>query len=109
MIKQKMVVCGYCSVVFLLTLILIAPLSAAEVESGKSSESAGKALVEMKCTICHSVERVYGADKTHLEWGQTVEKMMRYSDQMDFLNQQEQENIIEYLSNWKNAQSKSEK
>ncbi|MCI5122082.1 MAG: hypothetical protein D3908_13005 [Candidatus Electrothrix sp. AUS4] len=88
------------SAVLLTSLLLTAPLSSvAEEENSVPSEPAGKALVEKKCTICHSIDRVHEADKTHSEWEQTIAKMMRYSDQMDFLNQQEREDIIDFLIN----------
>ena len=95
------------SAVLLTSLLLTAPLSAAEEESGTPNEPAGKALVEKKCTICHSIERVHEADKTHSEWEQTITKMMRYSDRMDFLNQQEKEDIIDYLVGRKNSRAEN--
>ncbi|MCI5210445.1 MAG: hypothetical protein D3910_17030 [Candidatus Electrothrix sp. ATG2] len=99
--KQKIFFC--CTVVFFSTMLLSVS-SFAEDEKG-----AEKKLVEKKCSICHSIDRVYGADKTHSEWKQTVEKMMRYSDQMNFLNQQEKETVIDYLANRKTPQADSEK
>lgn len=90
--------------VLLTSLLLTAPLSAAaEEENGTPSEPAGKALVEKKCTVCHSIDRVYGADKTHSEWEKTIAKMMRYSDQMNFLNQKEKETVIDFLAGRKKA------
>lgn len=87
------------SAVLLTFLPLTAPFSVlAEEQSGEPSEPAGKALVEKKCTICHSIERVHEAEKTHPEWEQTIAKMMRYSDQMNFLNQTEKETIIAFLT-----------
>ena len=70
----------------------------------EDEDKTGKALVEKKCTLCHSTDRVYGAEKAHLEWEQTVEKMVRYSDQMNFLNQKEKETVIDFLANRKKAQ-----
>ncbi|CAK8718053.1 Quinohemoprotein amine dehydrogenase alpha subunit haem binding domain-containing protein [Candidatus Electrothrix laxa] len=96
--------------VLLASLILTAPLSAVTAEeSVEPSDTAGKALVEKKCSVCHSVDRAYGANKNHSEWTQTVEKMMRYSDRMDFLNQQEKKIVIDFLANRKSSQADSEK
>jgi hypothetical protein len=75
----------------------------------KDEEDTGKTLVEKKCTVCHSIDRVYGANKNHTEWVQTVEKMMRYSDRIDFLNEKEKETVIDFLANWKSSQADSEK
>lgn len=101
--KQKVFFYCSCCTVLLLTLILTVS-SFAEDEG-----NAGKTLVEKKCTVCHSIDRVYGVNKNHTEWVQTVEKMMRYSDRMDFLDQKEKEIVIDYLANRKSSQADSEK
>jgi cytochrome c5 len=86
------------------SLILVVSVSVATAEEGvESSDTAGKTLVEKKCTICHSIDRVYTAEKTHSEWEQTVAKMIRYSDQMNFLNQKEKEIVIDFLAGRKKA------
>jgi len=69
----------------------------------------GKMLVEKKCSVCHPIERVYGVEKSHSEWEKTVEKMMRYSDQMNFLNQQEKEAVINFLADQKSSGADSER
>ena len=92
------------------SLILAVSVSVATAEeSVEPSDTAGKALVEKKCSVCHSIDRAYGANKNHSEWGKTVEKMMRYSDRMDFLNEKEKEIVIDFLANRKNSQVDSEK
>jgi hypothetical protein len=101
--KQKMYFCCSCCTVLLLTLILTVSSFA------KDEEDAGKTLVEKKCSVCHSIDRAYGANKNHSEWVQTVEKMMRYSDRMDFLNQKEKEIVINFLADRKRSQADSEK
>lgn len=101
--KQKMFFCCSCCTVVLLTLILTVSSFA------KDEEDAGKILVEKKCIVCHKIERVYGVKKNHSEWVQTVEKMMRYSDRMDFLNQKEKKIVINFLANRKSSQADSEK
>jgi hypothetical protein len=101
--KQKMFFYCSCCTVVLLTLILTVSSFA------KDEDDAGKTLVEKKCTVCHKIERVYGANKNHSEWVQTVEKMMRYSDRMDFLNQKEKKIVINFLANRKSSPADSEK
>ncbi|MCI5137567.1 MAG: hypothetical protein D3922_03940 [Candidatus Electrothrix sp. AR1] len=100
--KQKVFFYCSCCTVLLLTLILTVSSFA------EDEEDAGKTLVDKKCTVCHSIDRVDGANKSHSEWVQTVEKMMRYSDRMDFLNQKEKEIVIDYLANRKTPQANSE-
>jgi len=101
--KQKVFFYCSCCTVLLLTLIVTNSSFA------KDEDDAGKALVEKKCSVCHSVDRAYGAKKNHSEWTQTVEKMTRYSDRMDFLNQQEKKIVIDFLANRKSSQADSEK
>ena len=101
--KQKVFFCYSCCTVLLLTLILT------DSSLAKDEDDAGKALVEKKCSVCHSIDRAYGANKNHSEWAQTVEKMMRYSDRMDFLNRKEKDIVIDYLANRKTPQADSEK
>uniref|UniRef100_UPI004056E47B hypothetical protein n=1 Tax=Candidatus Electrothrix sp. TaxID=2170559 RepID=UPI004056E47B len=74
----------------------------------ENKKEAAKALIEKKCTVCHSIDRVYEADKNHAEWEQTVKKMTGYSDQMNFLNQKEKETIIEFLAQRKAPQVDTE-
>ncbi|MCI5118880.1 MAG: cytochrome c [Candidatus Electrothrix sp. LOE1_4_5] len=95
--KQKMFFGTCCSVV------LVACIVAAPTFATKSDDRAVTALIEKKCTVCHSTERVYGADKTYDEWERTIKKMVRYSDQMNYLNQQEKKNIINFLVNQKRS------
>jgi len=92
------------------SLLVAAPLSAVTAEeTAESGDTAAKVLVEKKCSGCHSIDRAYGAKKNHSEWTQTVEKMVRYSDRMDFLNQQEKKIVIDFLANRKSSQADSEK
>jgi hypothetical protein len=55
----------------------------------------GKALVEERCTQCHSLDRVTSAHKTKEEWTTTVERMVSNGAN---LNTEEQGAVIEYLS-----------
>lgn len=91
------------------SLILTASLSAVTAEeSGEPSEPAGKTLVEKMHNLSQHRSSLRG-EKTHSEWEQTIAKMMRYSDQMDFLNQKEKEIVIDFLASRKSPQADSEK
>jgi hypothetical protein len=91
------------------SLLLTVPVSLASAEeAAESGDTAAKKLVEKKCSLCHSVDRAYEADKTHTEWEQTVKKMIGYSDQMNFLNQKEKETIIDFLARQKAPQADTE-
>lgn len=97
--KQKMFFCWLCCPVLLFVCI-----GATSTFASKSNATAVKALIEKKCSTCHSTERVYKADKTHDKWKQTVKKMARYSDQMNFLNQKERKTLIDFLVKRKSKQ-----
>lgn len=61
-----------------------------------------KELVQKKCTICHNLKRVKRARKTREQWQATVEKMIRFNINTDFLSETEKDLIISYLSSgWK--------
>jgi len=55
----------------------------------------GAALLEERCTICHSLDRVTSASKTRQEWEQTVTRMVGKGAR---LNADEQEILISYLT-----------
>ena len=55
----------------------------------------GAALLEERCTVCHSLDRVTQAQKTREEWEQTVVRMVGKGTQ---LNADEQATLIEYLT-----------
>lgn len=99
---------GFSAVLLASLLIMAVPLSTVAEEAAESNDIATKALIEKKCSTCHSIERAYEANKTHDEWERTVKKMTRYSDQMNFLNQKERKTIIDFLVKHKSAQANSE-
>ena len=72
-------------------------------------EKNGKALIKEKCTSCHSLERIYKLKKSRAEWTETVKKMIGYSDEMNFLNKEERETIIDFLTNRDAQQPESER
>lgn len=55
----------------------------------------GNALVEARCTTCHSRDRIDNASKDRTGWEATVDRMIGYGAQ---LNADEREAVIEYLS-----------
>ena len=55
----------------------------------------GNELVDMRCTVCHSRERIDNADKDQAGWTATVDRMIGYGAQ---LNAEERDALIAYLS-----------
>ncbi len=59
----------------------------------------GKTLVSRKCSVCHNLDRVFGAGKNRQEWTATVSRMITTMGDPEFLSDQEQADIITFLSN----------
>jgi hypothetical protein len=68
-----------------------------------STGNIGRTLVEQKCASCHTLEQVYKAKKSRAEWESNVDKMIMYSDRMDFLNLKEKKTVIEFLTDRKTS------
>lgn len=58
----------------------------------------GKSLVTRKCTVCHTLDRVFSARKTLPQWTTTVNRMIATMDDETFLSTNEKAEIISYLS-----------
>jgi len=63
--------------------------------TGSSSDSAGQTLMQARCSVCHSVNRVESAHHTAAEWKVTVERMINKGAQ---LTPQEEQTLISYLA-----------
>jgi len=61
------------------------------------NEAIGKSIIETKCTSCHELDRVIQARKTKDEWDGTVNRMIEYSGDSEYLTNNEQNKLIEYL------------
>jgi hypothetical protein len=55
----------------------------------------GEALLQERCTACHSLGRVKQAGKSRLEWAQTVDRHLRRGVR---LTPEEEARLIEYLA-----------
>ncbi|MCI5123932.1 MAG: hypothetical protein D3925_05515 [Candidatus Electrothrix sp. AR5] len=69
----------------------------------------GRNMVKQKCSFCHGLDRIYMAEKTPEEWAQTVENMIGYSEQTDFLSPHEKEAVLEFLFSRSSSRSEKEK
>lgn len=67
-------------------------------EAPDSSHAAVREFIHKKCTTCHKLERIKKAQKTKSEWRTTVEKMIKYSMNPDFLTEKEIDMMITYLT-----------
>jgi hypothetical protein len=89
------------SLTCILLLILLMGALLASCGSSQSTPAAtsgatdGQALMQERCSVCHSTERITTAHKTAAEWTTTVERMISHGAQ---LNSQEQQTLIDYLA-----------
>jgi len=54
----------------------------------------GNALIDERCTVCHTRERIDMQDKDEAGWTQTVDRMISYGAQLD---EAERQAVINYL------------
>ena len=54
-----------------------------------------KALVDDACSECHSIKRVYSANKNAAEWGITLDRMIKKGAQ---IKPEEKDAVIKYLN-----------
>jgi hypothetical protein len=64
-------------------------------------ELSGEALVQLKCTHCHKLERVYKKKRDRNEWVKIVGRMIENAEEfgvIDFLTEREKVDIIDFLA-----------
>jgi mono/diheme cytochrome c family protein len=87
------------SVISLVLLVLIVGVLLASCGSGSTPASSGgsdgQSLMQERCSVCHSVNRVTSAHKTASEWKVTVDRMIARGAQ---LSTQEEQTLIDYLA-----------
>lgn len=59
------------------------------------AEDPAKQVVDTKCSLCHTLDRVYSADKTRDEWVTTVDRMKANGL---VIGEDEYATVIDYLS-----------
>ena len=57
--------------------------------------SAGQTLMQERCSVCHSTNRITSAHKTAAEWKSTVDRMIGHGAQ---LNASEAQTLVDYLA-----------
>ena len=68
---------------------------ATEEAAGEEMGATGDQLVNERCTVCHTRERIDMAQKSREEWAATVDRMIGNGAQ---LSPEEREIVIEYLA-----------
>ena len=68
-------------------------------EKDKLRMEIGRSLVTQKCSVCHNLDRIFGAKKSRQEWTETVSRMTKTNGADDFLSDQEAKDIVYFLTN----------
>jgi hypothetical protein len=58
----------------------------------------GKKILDEKCSSCHNHDRINSAKKNQQDWQNTLERMVNYSRNPDYLSKAEFSTLIDYLS-----------
>lgn len=58
----------------------------------------GRSLFSQKCALCHSLDRAYLSEKTAPEWSQIINRMISHANDPDFLNAEEKEILMQFLT-----------
>ncbi len=67
----------------------------AEAETGAEVEAPGEVLLETRCTVCHTLERVQKKKAARAGWEKTVDHMIKKGAKLD---DAEREAVMEYLT-----------
>jgi competence protein ComEA len=87
----------------LLTIVLIGTFlascgssgSTGSTGSGNTGGTDGAALMQTRCSVCHSTDRITSAHKTADEWKTTVTRMISHGAK---LNATEEQTLVDYLA-----------
>jgi len=70
-----------------------APTSSGNASAGSSAE--GQTLMQLRCSVCHSLNRVTSTKKTAEQWKTTVDRMINNGAQ---LTPSEEQTLVNYLA-----------
>ncbi|MCI5122159.1 MAG: hypothetical protein D3908_13405 [Candidatus Electrothrix sp. AUS4] len=83
--------------------------STMEAATISSEEKIARALVARKCSAgCHALDRVLRVQKTQQQWMETIESMEAMSGDPNFLSENEEKMIVEWLLQQKNSSSQED-
>ena len=69
--------------------------TATTVSTQAGSGSGGQALMQERCSVCHSTSRITNSHKTAEQWKSTVDRMINNGAR---LNAQEEQMLVDYLA-----------
>ena len=94
--KRTISFIGIMLLVFLAGILLAACGSSTPAPASSISSTAdGQALMQQRCTVCHSADRITSAQKTAAQWKTTVDKMINNGAQ---ISPAEEQILVNYLA-----------
>jgi len=66
--------------------------------TAKAKELIGRSLINNRCSRCHTLDRVYRARKFSQEWILTLNRMIKYANDPNFLSNAEKEEALKFLA-----------
>ncbi|MCI5217987.1 MAG: hypothetical protein D3914_02030 [Candidatus Electrothrix sp. LOE2] len=67
-------------------------------EKDKLRMEIGRSLVSKKCSLCHNLDKIFGAKKSRQEWTETVNRMTETNGDADYLSDQEKHDVVYFLT-----------
>jgi mono/diheme cytochrome c family protein len=95
--NKKLGLISFSLVLLVLTFILSACTTTTSTSSNSSTAAPldGKALMQQRCSVCHSTTRITQMNGTAAQWTSVVDRMINKGAQ---INASERQTLIEYLS-----------
>ncbi len=97
--NQKMLILSLLALIAInLTLMGCSSLGKAIAEDPSSPTMQGKMLLEQRCTVCHSLDRVYAMNTDEAGWNKIIDRMTQKGAN---LNAEERQKVIAYRTSIK--------
>jgi len=68
-------------------------------DESKLTQTSGRTIMKTKCTACHDSDRIIQAEKLKDKWESTVNRMVKYSGNPEYLTKKGRKELIDYLIN----------
>jgi len=91
--NQKMLILSLLALIAIITLMGCASMDKAIAENPSSPAMQGKMLLEQRCTVCHSLDRVNAMNTDQAGWDKIIDRMIQKGAK---LNAEERQKVIDY-------------
>jgi hypothetical protein len=95
--NKKMILASFVIILLLTGILLAACGSSGQSSSGSANGTplTGEQLMQERCSVCHSLDRVQSVQKTADQWKTTVDRMINHGAQ---LTSGEETTLVNYLA-----------